>query len=68
MCVARPLRYKPEAQGVLRDQEGDGYYKPQQSIGATNQVLKKHIWEIKSLFSINMLPVWESYCTCVFCA
>ena len=38
-----PLHYKEEAQWVLRDQENDGYYMPQQSTGATNQVLKKDI-------------------------
>jgi hypothetical protein len=40
---ALPLHYKQKAQGVLRDQESDGYFKPQQSIAATNQVLKKDI-------------------------
>jgi hypothetical protein len=40
---ALPLHYKQEAQWVLHDQESDGYYKSQQSTGATNQVLKKDI-------------------------
>jgi hypothetical protein len=53
VCFAFPLHYKQEAQGVLRDQESDGYYKPEQSIGATNQVLKTDIYEIKSFLQLT---------------
>jgi hypothetical protein len=42
-CFALPFHYKQEAQRFLRDQESDGYYKPRQSFGATNQVVRNEV-------------------------